>query len=437
MRKLIVTLCMLVGGVASSAQTTLTFEEALATALDNNYGIKIARNNKEISTNNLTLGNAGFLPTLSANADRTYGRQSFERELTTGQEQSVSGAKSQRTSYGASLNWTLFDGLSMFSTYGQLEEVSLQQDDQLRVQVEQVAFSVAIAYYQAALENERLKLSSNNIELSEERLRVAKEKYELGKASKLEYLQAQVDLNADKTAKIRQLEILDLRKLDLLQLMAMSGDTISFELAYNLQNDPNIDLADVINNIETTNPQLTALRRDQVIALKEKEINRGDRFPEVNLFAAYTHSQSQSPAGFAIESTSDDITYGLTASWTLFDGFNVQRRIQNAKIQIENSQFAYEEQLLSLVTAARSRYINYKNNLNLMTLEEENVEVAKENNEIAQERYQIGLSNPIELREAQINLINAELRLQNAAFAAKLSEIELKYLSGQLLQKDQ
>lgn len=437
MRKLIFIFSILLLGNPSQAQTTLSFEEALATALENNYGIKIARNNKDISTNNLTLGNAGFLPTLTANADRTYGRQSFERELTTGQKQSVSGAKSQRTSYGATLNWTLFDGLRMFKAYDQLESVSLQFDDQFRVEVERVAFSVAIAYYQTALENERLKLSINNIQLSEERLRVAKEKYELGKASKLEYLQAQVDLNSDKSAQIRQLEVLNLRKLDLLQLMAMSKDTISFELSYTLTNDRNIDLADVINGIETSNPQLTVLRREQVIAMKERQLNEGDRLPQVNFFAGYTHSQSQSPAGFAIESTSDDISYGLTASWTLFDGFNVQRRIQNAKIQMENSQLAFEEQLLSLVTAARSRFINYKNNINLMGLEEENVDVAQENNEIAQERYQIGLTNPVELREAQINLINAELRLQNAAFAAKLAEIELKYLSGQLLQKAQ
>ncbi|MTI21355.1 TolC family protein [Fulvivirga sp. RKSG066] len=435
MRKFTIIMCTLIWCGSSSAQIPLSFEEALATALENNYGIKIARNNKDISANNLTIGNAGFLPTLTANADRTYGRQSFERELTTGQEQSVSGARSQRTSYGASLNWTLFDGLRMFKTYDQLEAISLQLDDQFRVQVEQVAFSVAIAYYQAALENERLRLSKNNIELSEDRLRVAKDKYELGKASKLEYLQAQVDLNSDKTAKVRQMEALNLRKLDLLELMAMSGDTIEFELNYNLQNDQNIDLADIINSIETANPQLTVLRREQAIAMKEKEINESDRYPQVNLFAAFTHSQSESPAGFAIESTSDDLSYGVTASWTLFDGFNVQRRVQNAQIQIDNSQLAYQEQLLSLVTAARSRYINYRNNLNLMTLEEENVEVAKENNEIAQERYQIGLSNPIELREAQVNLINAELRLQNAAFAAKLAEIELKFLSGQLMQK--
>jgi len=433
MRRLLTAIFVFVA-ITTFAQTEqLSFEKAIATALDNNYGIKIARNNKAIANNNLTYGNAGFLPTLTANFDRTYGRQSFERQLASGQEQSQSGAKSLRTSYGANFNWTIFDGLSMFRRYDQLEEITTQSEDQLRTEVELLIFNVSIAFYQAALEKERLRLSENNIELSEERLRIANEKYELGKASRLEYLQAQVDLNADKSAKIRQTELLELRKLDLLRIMNIPQDSINFILSYQLEENSEIDLADVINNVETGNPQLLTLRRQQTIALYEEEIAKGDRYPEVNLFASYTKSDSESPAGFAVESSSDDITYGVTASWTLFDGFNVNRRIQNAKIELENSQYAYKDQLQSITTTVRSRYINYRNSINLMTLESENVEVARENNDIAQERYRIGLSNPVELREAQINLINAELRYQNSAFAAKLAEIELNYLSGQLM----
>lgn len=431
--KLIILVCFVLAGfTAVLGQETLTYEKAIATALDNNYGIKIAKNNKQIAENNQTYGNAGFMPTLTANFDRTYGRQSFERQLATGQEQTQEGARSQRTSYGATLNWTVFDGLQMFRSYDQLSELNAQTDQQLRSEVELVIFNVSIAYYQAALEKERLELSQNNIELSEERLRIAKEKYELGKASKLEYLQAQVDLNSDITARIRQAETFNIRKLDLLRFMAVPNDSISFTLSYELDNNRNLILDDLINTMEVTNPQLLALRRAQAVAIYDTEINKGQRLPQVDLFASYVHSDSESPAGFAIESQSDDITYGVSASWQLFDGFNVNRRIQNAKIQAENSQYAIEQQMIQLTTEIRSRYINYKNNLNLMELEEENVEVAKENNEIAQERYQIGLSNPLELREAQINLINAELRLKNAAFAAKLAEIELKYLSGQM-----
>jgi len=433
MKKFLALAICLALSMAVQAQEKLTYEEAIATALDYNFGIKIAKNNQAIAENNVSYGNAGFMPVLTLDANRTYGRQNFERQLATGQEQTQSGARSLRTAWSANANWTIFDGLRMFRRYDQLIEVEQQSEDDLRNQVELLIFNVSAAYYQAALEKERLRLSENNIDLSEERLRIAKEKYELGKASKLEYLQAQVDLNADKSAQIRQVQVLDLRKLDLLQLMTRVKDSIDFEIDFQLEQSPKLDLADLINQLETSNPQLLALRRDQTIAQYEKEINQSERYPQVDLFASYAQSNSESPAGFAIQNKSKDLSYGLSATWTVFNGFNLNRRIQNAKIQMENSQYAYEDQLNTLITNLRSRYISYSNSLNLMELEKENVEVAKENNDIAQERYRIGLSNPVELREAQINLINAELRLQNAAFDAKLAEIELNYLSGQLM----
>lgn len=434
MRLILVITCMVLYATPIFSQEELTLEEAITKALENNYSIKIARNNEEIAKNNNTLGNAGFLPTVTANYNRDYGVQSFEQQRSTG-EVSDTGAKSQRETYGASLNWTIFDGFKMFTTYDQLETLNKQSEDLTRAQIELLVYNVTAAFYGAALEKERLLLFESNVGLSEERLKVSKDKYELGKASKIEFLQAQVDLNADKSSMIQQLELLTVRKFELMRLMAIDEDTLNFSIQYEIENDPDLSLAALLDQLESQNAQLLALKRDQVIALYDKKIVEGDRLPEVDLFADYTHSSFETPAGFVLSGKSDDITYGVTARWTLFNGFNVNRRLSNAKIQYETAQYQYKDQLLAFTTDIKTRYINYRNNLDLLQLEKENLSVARENNEIAQERYQIGLSNALELRESQINLINAEIRYQNAAFAAKQAEIELKYLSGTLVIK--
>ena len=434
MRFALVITFIILGATPMMAQEELTLEKAIETALENNYSIKIARNNEEIAQNNHTLGNAGFLPSVTANYNRDYGVQSFEQQRATG-EVSDNGAKSQRETYGATLNWTIFDGLKMFTTYDQLEALNEQSEDQTRAQIELLVYNVMAAFYSAALEKERLLLFESNVGLSEERLKVSKDKYELGKASKIEFLQAQVDLNADKSSMIKQLELLAVRKFELMRLMAIDQDSLNFIIEYEIDNDPDIALSELLDRLESQNAQLMALKRDQVIALYDKKIVEGDRLPEVGLFADYTHSSFETPAGFVLSGNSDDITYGITARWTIFDGFNVNRRLSNAKIQYETAQYQYKDQLLAFTTDIKTRYINYRNNLDLLKLEKENLVVAKENNEIAKERYQIGLSNALELRESQINLINAEIRYQNAAFAAKQAEIELKYLSGTLLMK--
>ncbi len=428
-------LFLLIAAFQLSAQNVLTLDLALDRALENNYNIKIARNNKEIADNNYSLGNAGFLPSLNANFNKTYGSQSFDRELSSGETQSQSNTKNERTTYGASLNWTIFDGMKMFTTYDQLSELNQQSEESLKAEIELLVYNITSTFYQAALEKERLTRYDSNVLLSDERLSVAKDKYELGKASKLEFLQAQVDLNADKSLRIQQQQQLALRKYELARLMADYSDSIDFTLQFELVNDDDLNLSVLIDNLEAQNPILTAAKREKAIADYNTKINKADRMPVVGLNAGYVHGKSVIPAGVPLKlNTSSDITYGLTASWTIFNGFNVNRRIQNAKIQSENSEYQYNNQLLDFNTAIKSRYIDYKNSLELMALESENLSVARENNEISKARYEIGLSTALELREAQINFLDAELRFQNAAFNAKLAAIELKYLSGTSLR---
>ncbi|UII26126.1 TolC family protein [Fulvivirga maritima] len=436
MKKLYIVIFMVLSlpFLTQAQDNLLTLEDAIKIALDNNYSIKIARNESEIAENNYTWGNAGFLPTVTADYQRSYGNQWFEQQRATGDLNSGDNVQSRRQTYGATLNWTVFDGLKMFTSYDQLAELNQQSNESLQASIEMLIYDITSAYFSAAQEKERLQSFTSNVGLSEERLQIAHDKYDLGKASKLEFLQAQVDLNTDKSSLVQQRELLAVRKFELLRLMAVDNDTIDFVLNYELTNDTSLQLPLLLDNLEAQNTQLLTLKRNQTIALYNEKLAKGDLLPQVDFFAGYTHSSFETPSGFALSGNSNDVSYGVTASWTLFNGLNVWRQTQNAKIQHENSKFEYQNQLLDFQTTVKTTYINYQNNLDLLSLEEENLDVAKENNDIAQERYNIGLSNALELRESQINLINAEIRYQNAAFAAKQAEVQLKYLSGLLVE---
>ena len=289
-------------------------------------------------------------------------------------------------------------------------------------------FNITSNYYQAVLEKERLILFDSNVLLSNERLQVARDKYELGKSSKLDFLQAQVDLNTDKSQRLNQQQVLINTKLELSRLISKEMD--EFTLVYNLSENETLILETLLDGVENQNPQLTALKKQELAFKYDERINRGGIFPQVNLFAGYVHARSETPAGFAVNNTSDDITYGLTASWTLFNGFNTTRQIQNAKIQKDVASYQYQDQLISIRTAIRQGFTTYNNSIQLMELEKENLNVARENNEISKERYNIGLATSLELREAQQNFLNAELRFQDAAFNSKIAALELKYLAG-------
>jgi outer membrane protein len=414
------------------AQDTLELSMAIQIGLENNFNLKISEGQKEIASNNNSLGNAGFLPTLDISAAQRYTIENTSQQFISGDQQNRDGAKSNNFSAGAVLNWTIFDGTTMFYTKDRLEELEKQGIAINESMIQNIVAQIGKEFYTVALEQIRLELLFQNISLSEDRMEIAKNKYEFGKASKMEYLQAQVDLNNDISNHMIQQERLAASKTALNELLGRDV-TLDFYADFDPDLNTSLQYEALKAAMETSNPELLAATYQlNASELAEKELF-GQRMPEIGLNMGYNFAKSEAEAGFLLSRQSSGLTYGLSASWNLFNGLNLNRQIQNARIVAENTALNYEAIKLSLERELYSTFIRYQNNIQLRDLEEANREVARENNEIAIERYSVGNSSPLELREAQINLLEANLRYLNAAYVIKTGEIDLLFLSGLLV----
>lgn len=419
--------------VVVNAQDTLEIASAIQMGLENNFDIKISEGQKTIASNNNTYGNAGFLPTLDLTSAQSYTKENTSVEFISGDNLSIDGAKSNNFSAGALVNWTFFDGTTMFYTKSRLEEMEKQGIAITESVIQNIVAQIAKEFYTVALEQIRLSLLFQNIGLSEDRLEIAKNKYEFGKSSKMEFLQAQVDLNRDISNHMIQQERLASSKTALNELL---GRDVTLDFYVHFDPDLNTGLNyDKLNaNMEKNNPELLATRYEMNAAKLVKKELFGERIPELGFNVGYNYGKSEAEAGFMLSRKSTGLNYGFSASWNLFDGSNLNRRIQNAKILEENTELNFEAVKLSLQREMYSIFISYQNNIQLHSMEEQNKEVANENNEIAVERYRVGTSSPLELREAQINLLEANLRYLNAAYSVKTGEIDLLFLSGSLME---
>jgi len=415
------------------AQDTLGISAAIQIGLENNFDIKISEGQRTIVGNNNTYGNAGFLPTLDVDAGQQYNIENTAQKFINGVEQNVDGAKTNNLSASATLNWTLFDGTTMFYTKQRLGELERQGIEITKSVIQNIVSQIAVEFYTVALEQIRLSLLEVNISLSEDRLEIAKNKYDFGKAAKMEYLQAQVDLNRDISNQMIQQEILASSKTTLNELLSRDV-TLDFFVVF----DPNLNTTLTYESLHESmlqiNPELLAVKYDMNAAkLVEKELF-GQRIPEIGVNLGYNYSKIEAQAGFLLNRRSNGINYGVTARWNVFDGLNLNRQIQNARIVAENTAINYDAVQLGLERELYSVFISYQNNIQLHRMEQANLEVAKENNEIAIERYRVGNSSPLELREAQINQLEANLRLLNAAYSVKTGEIDLLFLSGLIME---
>ena len=417
--------------VKTNAQEVLTLESAVKIALENNYEIKIATNNLSIEKTNVAIGNAGMLPTVTATVVDNNSIQNSSQTRQDGTETELDNAKNNSLTYGVGLDWTVFDGMRMFARLDQLKELQKLGEAQLKLTVITRISDVNAAYYNLVQQQQQLAALDTTIVISNQRLTLAQNRFTIGKASKLEVLNAQVDLNTDQVALLRQKELYANSKILLNQLLARDVAT-DFKVIDELEVDALLLLPELRALAEKQNPQLEAQIINKRVAELELKQIKAARYPTVRVNTAYNFSESQSSLGFLAQSQSRGLNYGFSASLNIFDGFSQNRNEKITKIQIENSKLNIDQQNLALNSQLATSYQTYLTNLELIALEEKNESIAKQNLNITLDKFRIGTITTLEFRTAQLNYVNAKVRYSNAQFQGKLSEIALRELAGNL-----
>ncbi len=427
--KFIIVSLFFLGFSNAKAQEILTLEIAVKLALENNYEIKIASNNSLINTTNVAVGNAGMLPVVSATVAANNRVQNSSQTLQSGVVNSLDNAKNNSLNYGVNLDWTVFDGFKMFAKLDQLKELQKLGEAQLKQTILTKISAVTSTYFDVVQQQQQLEALDSTIVISNQRLALAQNRFIIGKASKLEVLNAQVDLNTDKVALLRQKDLYANTKILFNQILARDTKT-NFKVIDAIKVDATLVLNELTALAEKQNPQLEA----QIIALKVAELQlkqvKANRYPTVRLNTGYNLSETQASLGFATATSAKGLNYGFSAALNVFDGFAQNRNEKIAQLQIDNSKLTIEQQNLALQSQLATSFQTYITNLELISLEEKNEAIAKQNLAITLDKFKIGTITTLEFRTAQLNYVNAKVRNSNAQFQAKLSEIALKELAG-------
>ncbi|HYD90028.1 MAG TPA: TolC family protein [Flavobacterium sp.] len=417
--------------VAQDTIPVLTAEEAIAVALENNYDIRLASNDRKIDEQNVSLANAGLLPTLTGSFGQNNSIQNSRQVRADGTVQELDNARNNNMNYGVNLGWTIFDGFRMFARYDQLKELEKQGEAELKLMVLTRVSDVLTTYYELVQQQQMLTALDTAIVISKQRVETANNRFTIGKAARLEVLNAQVDLNTDQTNYLRQKELYENTKTYLNELMARDLTT-RFKVVDAVAIDENLKLAGLMDEASQQNPQIQiALINKRVAELNMKQV-KAARYPQVGVNAGYVFNESESSLGFARENNGRGFSYGISATINIFNGFLQKRNENIAKLQIDSSKILIEQQTQSVNSQLISAYQTYLTNLELVQLEAKNEEIAEQNLDITMEKYRIGTITQLEVRTAQLNYVNARVRNSSAQFQAKISEIALKELAGNI-----
>ncbi|MBK6565102.1 MAG: TolC family protein [Saprospiraceae bacterium] len=430
MRNIIFFFLLIRSGIIFS-QEVLSLNDAVSFGLKNRFDILLTRNQQKILDVNNNYGNAGFYPVISAQGGQNYTVNSTRQEFFSGDIREGTGVNSNALSASVALDWRIFDGKNMFIQKDRLEKEASRGLEAYKIQVENAVLDIRLAYLTIQENMDRIKTIDEAIKLSVERKELMTTRYNIGSVSGQALLQVQVDMNADSLQ-------LEQAKMDL--------KNAKIRLNQSINRAPDVDFAIETLPLETglytyeemaaqmlsKNKNLNLVRLNEELAdLNIKSVNT-QKLPSVNLGAAYNYNRSEAEIGIFKFNRNSGFTYGLTAQWNLFNGFRVRNQAQTARLMSENTKLGREQLETDLKTNLYMVMEQMNMLQNIVRLTEDNIRVAEENVKISFDRLNIGSLTPIELRAAQIDLINVSFQQILQKYQLKRLEWNVLWLAGMM-----
>jgi len=424
------------------AQRFLSLQDAISIALENNYDIRLAESDSALLALDYSYRNAVYLPRLNANLGTTWINNHQQQEFSDGTDRK-GDVVTNNINASVTLNWTLFDGLRMFALRDKAEQFANLGQLEVKNQVVNTIAEIINTYYIIVRQKQQLIAIEEQMSINQTRVDLSKRRLDIGLGTKQEYLQSQIDLNEQKSAKLHQETFIRELKVRLNQRMnpAVDGQqdmTADYEVTDSIPINFQLTLEEIQNNFEQSSPLLQINRKNIDIAgISIKEI-KAERYPVVEFNSAYNFSLTNNDVALnpflPLTNQNRGFNYGFTAAIPILNYRNTDRLVAQAELNYGYQQLLYASEVSRLNLNVINAYDTYVLQKKALALEEENILLAKENVNITLETYRLGTATFIQLREAEQSLEDAYDRLIAARYNAKVAETELLRLKGELVK---
>jgi outer membrane protein len=444
MKKNILYLFLVIGGFMKAQEGgMLKPEDVIKLTIENNFDIQIAKNNTQIAKNNnniglvggagstngnLQSGSSGMLPQITLTAAPSISNNNIIQKYSNGTEIDRNGVGSSNVAAAINVTWYFFDGLKMFATKRKLNRNEELSNLQFKQTLENTLLSSMTAYYQMISIQQYLKSLQVSLEIAAEQKTLANDKLKAGTGSNVDVLQTQIDYNNIQVQIIQQQNLLNEQRVSLNNIFKRSAETnITVPDTIIIQTKPEYEIAG--QNLEKGNSGiLIGAKNVEISELVLKEF-KANRLPRLGVIGNYALSRNQNQAGFSLLNQNLGYTMGFTASWNLLNNLATHTAVKNQTVQISSDKLKLDAARLQEKANLYVAYFNFQNNLNVIEIEKLSASLANQNLFIAAQRFKLGLSNYIEYRTVEQSYETTTFRLSQAAFNAKISE--LNYLKAQ------
>ncbi len=425
------------------AQPVMTVNDAISMALQYNYDIQLSKNDSSVAALDYSYRNAVFLPRINITAQNSWTANNQKQEFVTTGVRS-GNVNAANVAAGVSLNWTLFDGLKMFTTKQKAEEYVELGSLVIKEQVVNTIADVVKNYYNIVGQKEQLKAIEELMDISQIRVDLAQRRLDVGAGTKPELLQSQLDLNALKAAHLQEETYILQLKQNLNQLIRpatgtdLGGLITDYEVNDSIPINLELKLDDIQAEVDTLNPTLQITRKNIDLSYLTLKQIKADRWPVLQFNTGYNFSRADNDITvnpfLPLYTRNSGLNFGFSATMPILNYRNIDRLVHQQELNINYQNLFLESQQSQVQLAVLNAYKDFEFQKKALALEESNIDLAHENVDIMLETYRLGNTTYIQLREAQKTLADAHTRLIEARYNTKVAETELLRLKGDIIK---
>ena len=425
---------------ATRAQEVLPKQKAVDIALENNYDIKVSNNELEAAKNSSSVFNSGYLPSVFAQGGANYDENDSQIEFVDGRVQDNIETTTKNLNASIGLDYTIFDGLGRKYNYKRLQEQYNISEIRVRQVIENTLLELLASYYDVARLTENKYNLQQSLAISKSQYLREKYGYQYGQKTQLDVLNTEVNVNIDSINLLNIERELANAKRDLNVILGRDVN-IDFEVDTAVTYALDLTYDNMLASAKERNTLLLQAEKNVTLSDYDLKINKSAWIPSVGVNGAYSwndldqSTNLDNPFAFAGR-TATGISAGVSVFWNIFDGGQTKTRVQNAKIAIDNSNIQKELVEKDLERNVANAWETYENSLFILEAERKNVETNKRNFERSEEQFKLGQIINVELRLAQVNFLNSVNSFNQAKYTAKVAELRLLQLAGQLIGAD-
>ena len=433
MRKLIYILLVFLN--VGYAQEILTTDQAVKLTLENNLDILVSENVLEISKNNSSILNSDYLPIINAESSFAKNKADVDIDTPGGLSGEIEERDEEAESARLNVIYYLVDGNGRRFNYKKSKELFNRTKLEVREIIENTLLQLFTIYFDFARLTREQEILKNTLDISLERLERVKTKYKFGQSTSLEVSSAEVDKNTDSLNYLNIMKVLSNTKRDLNLIMNIDLES-NFEVDEEVSFVNLLEIEKFYNSGLSNNTMYQILNIDVEISSLELKAIKSTYLPVVQLTGSYGWNENINTNPYRLYNKfvqTGTVYGGVDITLPIFNGGKRITATKNARLNLENSKIQKNKNELEIIKNIRNAYETYKNNLFLLKIQEKSYQTSKLSYSKFEENYSLGLVSSIEFRQAQTNLLKAELSLNNSTYETKISELVFLKLTGEII----